>query len=208
MIDSNTIQSWLKWADISLYLSKDDLEQEKYITWIDETKKCRLIYLTKEALRFAEQFYVGTTGCDRVATYLYSLIGQWLLEASSVSGDGIVLGLPVLPTVATTIAGQIELIVVSGGTLQPNDTVYTNYILKGCILIVAVDGVILSQNLTGQTTYTFNSSTGTITFSDPLQNNQVILITYIFVNNSTSSSVLTTEDGIILTTEDGVQITT
>lgn len=203
MLDNATITNYIKWGDISLYLSKDDLETERYYSWINETKKCRLIYLVKESLKFAQPYY----NCDKVAIYLYSLIGQWLLEASSVSGSGIVLGLPVLPVVASNIAGQIELIVVDGGTIQPNDTTYTNVILKGCILIVAVDGSVISPNLSGQQSYTFNTATGTITFSDPLQNNQVILITYIFVNNSTSGNVLTTEDGQILLTEDGQQIT-
>ena len=179
MIDSTTLSNWIKWADISLYLSKDDLEQERYYRWVDETKKCRLIYLVKESLKFAEQFFVGTNGCDRVALYLYSLIGQWLLEASAVSGTGIVLGLPIIPLSTGIPVGQFEIIVSSGGTIQPNDTVYTNTILIGKVLLLAVDGSIIASGLTGQFSYTFSSITGTITFSDPLQNGQVILITYI-----------------------------
>lgn len=179
MIDSTTLSNWEKWGDISLYLSKDDLEQKRYLSWVDETKKCRLIYLTKEALKFAGQFYVGTTGCDKVALYLYSLIGQWLLEASAVSGTGVVLGLPVIPVATGVPVGQFELVVSSGGTIQPGNTTYTNTILIGKTLIIAVDGSIVAQGLSGQFSYTFNTLTGTITFSDPLQNNQVVLITYI-----------------------------
>jgi hypothetical protein len=179
MIDSTTLSNWIKWADISLYLSKNDLERERYYEWVDETEKCRLIYLVKETLKFAEQFFVGTTLCDKVALYLYALIGQWLLAASSVSGTGIVLGLPVIPLANGVPVGQYELVVISGGTIQPNDTTYTNTILIGKTLILAVDGLIISQGLSGQFSYTFNSITGTITFSDPLQNGQIILITYI-----------------------------
>ena len=57
MLDNATITNYIKWGDISLYLSKDDLETERYYSWINETKKCRLIYLVKESLKFAQPYY-------------------------------------------------------------------------------------------------------------------------------------------------------
>lgn len=182
MLSNSTITDYIKWADISVYLSMNDYQKQRYYTWIDERKKTRLLYIVNETMKWGQPYLVGTEGYDNVGNYLYSLFGKWLLTAVSVANSGssgLVIGTPVIPTSASGAAGSITITVGSAGSPIPaNTNIYTNLVLSGRTIIVVLDNVVL-QTVGTPITYSFNSVTGTITFSANLNLNQVLTIIYI-----------------------------
>lgn len=182
MISNALVTDYIEWADVSVFLSMDDFQKKRYYQWVDETRKTRVIYMVNEVLKWGQPFLVGSQGYDEVAIYQYSLIGQWLLEAANIAatGTGLVIGTPVIPTSAPGAAGQITVVVGSVGSPIPaNTNQYTNTILSGRTLVVIVDNLVVQANLLVGFTYTFNSVTGTIIFSEDLSENQVLTIIYI-----------------------------
>ena len=111
MISNQLISDYIQWGDISVYLSDNQYQKERYYKWVDETKKTRVIYMVNEVLKWGQPYLVGEEGYDEVAIYLYSLIGQWLLQAAYIAqtGTGLVIGTPVIPTAAPGAAGQIKI---------------------------------------------------------------------------------------------------
>lgn len=183
MISNQLVTYYIKLGDISVFLSMDDYQKKRYYNWVDETRKVRVINMVNEILKWGQPYLVGTPGYDAVSTYLYSLIGQWLLEASYIEGGGgtgLVIGTPVIPTVAPGAAGQITVIVGSPGSpIPPNTNQYTNTILSNRTIIVIVDNLVVQPNLPSGFTYSFNTVTGTITFSSNLSSSQVLTVIYI-----------------------------
>ena len=125
---------------------------------------------------------VGEEGYDEVAIYLYSLIGQWLLQAAYIAqtGTGLVIGTPVIPTAAPGAAGQITVEVGGAGSPIPaNSNQYTNTILANRVLIVILDNAVIQPEPLPNFDYSFNTVTGTITFSNNLSAGQILTIIYI-----------------------------
>ena len=182
MLSNSTITNYIKWADISVYLSMDDYQKQRYYTWIDERKKTRLLYIVNETMKWGQPYLVGTEGYDKVANYMYALFGKWLLTAVGVANSGasgLVIGTPVIPTTTVGAAGSITLIVgVVGSPIPANTNLYTNLVLANRTIIVVLDNVVL-QTVGTPITYSFNSITGTITFSANLNLNQVLTVIYI-----------------------------
>lgn len=182
MISNQLISDYIEWADVSVFLSMDDYQKQRYYNWVDQTRKTRVIYMVNEVLKWGQPYLVGQQGYDEVAIYQYALIGQWLLEAANIAntGTGLVIGTPIIPTAAPGAAGQISIIVgASGSPIPANTNQYTNTILSGRTIIVIVDNLVVQPNNVGGFTYTFNSITGTITFNSNLSNGQVLTIIYI-----------------------------
>ena len=140
-----------------------------------------MLFRSNEVLKWGQPYLVGEEGYDEVAIYLYSLIGQWLLQAAYIAqtGTGLVIGTPVIPTAAAGAAGSISITVGAFGSPIPaNTNQYTNVILAGRTLVVIVDNLVV-QTSGAVFTYSFNSVTGTITFSNNLSAGQVLTIIYI-----------------------------
>jgi hypothetical protein len=181
MLSNNVITDYIKWADISVYLSMNDFQKQRYYEWIDQRKKTRLLYIVNETLKWGQPYLVGTSGYDDVANYSYALFGKWLLQASYISntGSGLVIGTPVIPTSTPGAAGTITVTVgVLGSPIPANTDVYTNPILASRTLVVILDNVVIQTSGT-TITYSFDTMTGTITFSDNLNLNQVLTIIFI-----------------------------
>lgn len=182
MLSNSTITDYIKWADISVYLSMDDYQKQRYYTWIDERKKTRLLYMVNETMKWGQPYLVGTQPYDMVGNYLYALFGKWLLTAVGIANSGasgLVIGTPVIPTATAGAAGTLTFTVgITGSPIPANTNLYTNTILANRTIIVVLDNVVL-QTIGTPITYSFNSITGTITFSANLNLNQVLTIIYI-----------------------------
>jgi len=181
MYNSTTITSILQYADISMFLGADEYEIEKYYNWIDETDRLEMIDIVKDVIRYYQPYLGGTSQFDRLVNYLYALIGKWIASAEVISNNphGIISGQPIAPVNPSTGIGQVQVIV--GGTGSPipaNSYSYTSTAFIGKTIIVIVDGIIIQQNLPLQFSYTFNSTTGTILFNSPLNQNQVVTVVY------------------------------
>lgn len=182
MVTNQLVTDYIKWADVSIFLASDDYQEQRYYQWKDQTKKVRAIYLVNEVMKWGQPYLVGSEGYDKVSTYLYSLIGQWLLEAANIAntGTGLVIGTPVIPTATAGAAGTITVTVgISGSPIPANTNQYTNTIMSNRTIIVVVDNVVIQPNLPSGFTYTFNNATGTIIFSLNLSINQVLTVIYI-----------------------------
>lgn len=182
MISNQLVTDYIEWGDISVFLSMDDYQKQRYYNWTDQTRKTRVIYMVNEVLKWGQPYLVGSQGYDEVAIYLYSLIGQWLLEAANIAqtGTGLVIGTPIIPTSAPGAAGQISVVVGGVGSPIPADTnQYTNTIMSNRIIVVVVDNLVVQPNLLSGFTYIFNTVTGTITFSENLSQGQVLTVIYI-----------------------------
>ncbi len=182
MISNSLATTYTKWADVSVYLSMNDYQRERYYNWVDETKKTRILYMVNESVKWGQPYLIGTQGFDYITNYLYALFGKWLLQASAIvnSGSlGLVIGTPVIPTVVAGTAGTLTLTVgITGSPIPANSNQYTNTLLAGRVLIIVLDNIVLQTTGT-PVTYSFNSVTGTITFSANLSLNQVLTIIYI-----------------------------
>lgn len=182
MISNQLISDYIEWGDISVYLSDNQYQKERYYKWVDETRKTRVIYMVNEVLKWGQPYLVGEQGYDEVAIYLYSLIGQWLLQAAYIAqtGTGLVIGTPVIPTAAPGAAGQITVEVGGAGSPIPaNSNQYTNTILSNRVIIVILDNVVIQPEPLPGFDYSFNTVTGTITFSSNLNDGQILTIIYI-----------------------------
>lgn len=182
MLTPTVISDYIAWADVSLYLSDNQYQKERYYKWINESKRTRLIYLSNQVLKWGEPYLNGVQGYDEVALYTYSLIGPWVQEASYIAdtGSGIYIGTPVLPISAPNAAGQINIEVGAVGSPIPADTdTYTNAILANRTIVVVLDSVIVQPAPLPNFSYTFNSVTGTVTFSYDLSAGQILTIIYI-----------------------------
>lgn len=181
MISNQLVTDYIKWGDVSIFLASDDYQKQRYYEWKDETQKVRVIYLVNSVLKWGQPYLVGTQEYDEVATYLYALIGQWLLEAANIAntGTGLVIGTPVIPTSTAGAAGAITLTVGSlGSPIPANTNTYTNALLSNRTIIVILDNLVLQTTGT-PVTYSFNNATGTITFSANLSVNQVLTVIFI-----------------------------
>lgn len=182
MLSNSTITDYIKWADISVYLSMNDFQKQRYYNWIDQRKKTRLLYMVNETIRWGQPFLVGTENFDKVANYSYALFGKWLLPAAAIASGGtagIAIGTPVIPVPTAGASGTITLTVGSmGGPIPANTNTYTNTILANRTIIVILDNVVI-QTTGVPITYSFNTVTGTITFSMNLNLNQILTIIYI-----------------------------
>lgn len=182
MLSNALISDYIEWADISVFLSADMYQKERYYKWKDETRKTRVIYMVNEVLKWGQPYLVGDPNYDEVAIYQYALIGQWLLEAAAIAntGTGLVIGTPVIPTSTPGAAGQITLEVGGAGSpIPPNTNQYTNTILANRVLIVILDNVVVQPEPLPSFDYSFNTVTGTITFSYNLSAGQILTIIYI-----------------------------
>jgi len=179
MLSNEVITDYIKWADISIYLSMNDYQKTRYYNWVDQRKKTRMLYMVNESMKWGQPYLVGSQGYDEAGNYLYSLFGQWLLQASAITGTGLVIGTPVIPTSTAGAAGTIMIVVgASGSPIPANTNQYTNTIIASRTIIVILDNVVI-QTSGGGVTYSFNTVTGTITFSANLSLNQVLTIIYI-----------------------------
>jgi hypothetical protein len=181
MFDNTTVTSLLQYADISMYLGAEEYEKEKYYNWVDETDRLEMIDIVKDVLRYYQPYKLGSNSYDKLTNYLYSLIGKWIAQATVISNNthGIVAGQPVLPANINTGVGQIGIVVgATGSPIINGQTSYSNTILASRTIIVVLDGVSIQPNLTGQFSYTYFVTTGTITFNMPLNTGQVLTITY------------------------------
>jgi hypothetical protein len=182
MISNTLATTYTKWADISVYLSMNDYQQGRYYDWIDERKKTRVLYMTNEAVKWAQPYLNGSQGFDYIANYMYALFGKWLLTASTIvdSGSaGLVIGTPVIPTATVGASGTITFVVgITGSPMAANSNQYTNTIFVNKNLIVILNNVVI-QTIGTPVTYSLNTVTGTITFSNNLSLNQVVTIIYI-----------------------------
>lgn len=182
MISNALVTDYIKWGDISVYLSDNQYQKERYYQWKDETRKTRVIYMVNEVLKWGQPYLVGTQGYDEVAIYQYGLIGQWLLQAAAIAqtGTGLVIGTPVIPTSAPGAAGQVSVVVGGVGSPIPaNSNQYTNILFIGRTLIVILDNLVVQPSPNPGFNYSFNQVTGTITFSSNLSSGQVLTIIYI-----------------------------
>jgi len=164
--DANTL---LNLADISLYLSKNELEQEKYYSWVDETQRCRLIYLVKKAMRWAEPYYVSTSQFNQTGNYLNSLIGKWKAQAQNVltvGSAGSIVNV-VTGASASIVAFNLQF-TVGGGTLSAGDITYIlnyPYIMKDSVSVELPQSNLPISD-TSQFSYSivYTDSNATITF--------------------------------------------
>jgi len=182
MLSNSLITTYIKWADVSVYLSMNDYQKERYYNWVDETKKTRILYMVNESVKWGQPYLIGTQGFDYIGNYLYALFGKWLLSASAIvdSGSlGLVIGTPIIPISTAGAAGTIIVTVGSlGSPIPANTNQYTNTIISSRTIIVILDNVVI-QTSGGGITYSFNTATGTVTFSTNLSLNQVLTIIYI-----------------------------
>ena len=182
MLSSSVITDYIKIADVSVFLGMDEFQKKRYYKWVDETKKIRVLYMVNEVIRWGQPYLTGTQGFDLVGNYLYTLFGQWILQATQIAGtgSGLVIGTPVIPTTTPGAAGTITLIVGAVGSPIPaNTSQYTNPIMSNRTIIVVLDNVVIQPNLPSGFTYTFNNATGTIIFNLNLSLNQVLTVIYI-----------------------------
>jgi len=182
MISNDLATNYIKWADISVYLSDNDYQKDRYYTWTDQTKKTRLIYMVNEVMKWGQAYLINTQSYDIIATYLYSLIGQWLLSAATIAntGTGLVIGNPVIPTQAGGAAGSLTIQVgVLGSPIPANTNQYTNALLINRVIIVILDNLIVQPAPITGFIYTFNTVTGTIIFNSNLSTGQTLTIVYI-----------------------------
>ena len=159
----------LNLSDISLYLSKNELEQKKFFLWIDETQRCRIMYMVKKSLKWAKPYYVGTSSFNSVANYLGGIIGKWKGQAQTVLNLGNVGSIVNIVTGDSSSIAAFNLqIVVGGGTLSSGDTTYVinyPYILKDSISVELPQSnlpIADSTQFSYQVSYTSNNAT--ITF--------------------------------------------
>lgn len=182
MLTPTVISDYIKFGDVSLYLSDNQYQKERYYKWINESKRTRLIYMSNQVLKWGEPYLVGIAGYEDVALYLYGLIGPWLQEAIYISGtgSGIYIGTPVIPISAPGASGQINIEVGAVGSPIPaNTSTYTNNILIGRNIVVVLDSLIVQPSPLPAFDYIFNSLTGTITFNYKLNAGQILTIIYI-----------------------------
>lgn len=182
MLSPTVISDYIAWADVSLYLSDNQYQKERYYKWVNELKRTRLIYLSNQVLKWGEPYLIGVEGYEDVALYTYALIGPWVQEAAYIAdtGSGIYVGTPVLPITSPSAAGQINIEVGGAGSPIPaNTNTYNNAILSNRTIVVVVDNLIVQPAPLPNFQYTFDNVTGTITFSYDLSGGQILTIIYI-----------------------------
>lgn len=181
MISNQLVTDYIEYGDVSIFLASDDYQKQRYYGWKDETQKVRVIYLVNSVLKWGQPFLVGTIGYDKVATYLYALIGQFLLEAAHIAntGTGLVIGTPVIPVATPGAAGAVTVTVGAiGSPIAANTNTYTNISFINRTVIVILDNIVLQTSGTA-VTFSLNSVTGTLTFSANLSVNQVLTVIFI-----------------------------
>jgi hypothetical protein len=164
MYNNISTSTKLQYADIACYLSANDYEQNRYYNWVDERKRVRTIYIFKKTLKYFQTAYSTTSAYQNTLGYLYSLIGNWVGQASVVSGTP--------GGTIPTIAG----LVVAGYTPYPLNIIVAPS-QAGSHTISAVNasdwqGLVLFTECTiNQSVYqlgsdfTYNSTTGVFDFS-------------------------------------------
>ena len=181
MYNNNTITTILIYSDISLYLGAEEYEKEKYYNWVDETDRLEMINIVADVIRYYQPYLGGTNQFDKLVSYLYALIGHWIAQATVISGNtkGVIIGQPITPVSPSTGMGQIQVVVgAPGSPIADQQSTYTSTAFMGKTVIVVVDGIIMQSNLPLQFSYSFNSTTGTISFNGPLNLNQVVTVVY------------------------------
>lgn len=182
MLTPTVISDYIAWADVSLYLSDNQYQKERYYKWVKEDKRTRLIYMSNQVLKWGQPYLVGVEGYEDVALYTYALIGPWVQEAAYIAntGSGIYIGTPVIPITSPAASGQINIEVGGVGSPIPANTkIYTNNILIGRNIVVVLDNLIVQPSPLPAFDYTFNSLTGTIEFNYDLSVGQILTIIYI-----------------------------
>ena len=115
----------------------------------------------------------GGTGPQGPGVAIGGTTGQVLIKASNTNYD------TTWVDAGLSTSGVIDIIVGAVGSPIPaNTNVYSNILIGGKTIIVFLDNIAVQLNGSGLT-YTFNSTTGTITFSDLLNLNQVLTIIYL-----------------------------
>lgn len=181
MYNNTTITTILVYSDISLYLGAEEYEKEKYYNWVDETDRLEMINIVADVVRYYQPYFAGTNQFDKVVGYLYALIGHWIAQAAVISGNtkGVIIGQPITPASPSTGIGQVQVIVgAPGSPIVDQQSTYTSTAFINKTIIVVVDGIIIQSTLPLQFSYSFNATTGTISFNAPLNVNQVVTVVY------------------------------
>ncbi len=90
MIPASQLAQWVQLANISQYLSEDDNAKQSIMQWGPYRGNIRLPFLLgfyADIVNWASIPYVGTEPLDIVATYMYTLMGKYLAQASSILGN-------------------------------------------------------------------------------------------------------------------------
>jgi hypothetical protein len=174
MYTNDQITSFLKYADISTYLSLNEYEVEKYYNWVDETKRTRLLYIVKENLEYYQGYYNQNNSYQNAIIYMYSLMGKWISQSITISGNPngtIVGGSVVLP--GTFYGGTIAKSYTAFGS--ESSISFSDMIGKSCLQAtrggLAIPNIITYGTPTGNDAK-WNISTGTLSFAIPLAANE------------------------------------
>jgi len=176
MYTNEQITSFLTYADISTYLSLNEYEVEKYYNWVDETKRTRLLYITKKNLKYYQGYYNQNNNYQNAIIFMYSSMGKWISQSITISGN---------PN-GTIVGGSIALPgTFYGGTIAKTYTAFGSEISisfpdmigKSCLQAtrggLAIATIITTGTPTGNSAK-WNTSTGVLTFATQLAANESI----------------------------------
>lgn len=183
MLSQNTIALYLQYAQISQYLaSNDQANQLAFKGGVVNNNLAQQIYMARNAVQWAYDYYPGTQQETATALYMYSLCGKYISQAQQIIGNagGIIIN-PATGGRSTLVAIDIQFVIgVTGSPMTAGDTVLTlnyNYIQDGSI-DVFLGGVLLPQSQTDQISYTivYSTSNVVITFNQGVMDTQLYRI--------------------------------
>lgn len=177
MYTNSQVSAILQYSDITLYLGAQDLAQEKYYNWVDETELLDMIEVYTETVRFFQPYALGTSSFDLVVNYLNTLIGRWRAQAIEISGNtqGIIAGQPSTTTFVPATVLRLTYTATGGET----SIVFSAGIGRTCLSVTRggldVQSILTVGTPTGDNVL-WTSNTGTLTFARVLSAGEFIAI--------------------------------
>ena len=179
MYTNSQVTAILQYADITLYIGAQDLEQEKYYNWVDETVELDVIEVFTECVRYFQPYYLGTNAYDLTVNYLNTLIGRWRARATEISGNtqGIIAG---QPSTSTLVTGSVLRLTYTA-TGGESSVTFSGGVGRSCYDLTR--GGIDVQNIltygtpaSGSNDILWVSSTGVVTFGRALSAGEFVAI--------------------------------
>lgn len=180
------VVSMINTASVSSFISKENDAKEFAFqggSYKGDSYIWKLLQLTYKILNWANQFYSGDESYDAALLYMRSLYGRWAMDAQAViAGASQSILVQQSGAVAFTIGFvQIQFVVGVSG-MNPGDTVYsfTDPDMIQIGIVVLADGLEVPRGLSDRFSHTnmFVVDGAIITFNQPVQAGQVIIIRY------------------------------
>jgi len=181
------ISLWIKYANISQYLSRNGNSMQNIMQWGIDRGKQRLPFLLgyfADIVNWVNTNAASDTNLPLVATYMFSLCGSYIPVAETIAGNngGSVIN-PIVPVTESNITPIVESFIVGGtGDLIGNGgttiTLPFANIIPNSIQVV-IDNSVVIPGLTDRQSYTitYGTSNCVLTFTVPAATGQAFFIT-------------------------------